>query len=66
MAQQAIEIAKNGLGKWRSATFLSFSEERHRNRHRCLLACSLTAEVYGVREAAGSDARIGDLAAKIG
>jgi hypothetical protein len=32
MAPQAIEIAQNGLGKWRSAALLSFSERRHGNR----------------------------------
>ena len=66
MALQAVEIAKNGLGKWRSAALLSFSEERHRNRHRRLLACSLTAEVYRIREASGNNASLGDLAPKFG
>jgi hypothetical protein len=64
MAPQAIEIAKNGLGKWRSAALLSFSKQRHGNRCHRPLGDSLTTEVYGVREAAGSDASRGDLAAK--
>ena len=64
MAPQAIEIAKNGLGKWRSAALLSFSKQRRGNRCHRPLDYSLTTEVYGVREAYGSNASLGDLAPK--